>query len=242
MTRVGLLLCVVACGSPAMMTGDDVVVPDGPSAIDGMVGGACTAAPADETGQGTYYNADGTGNCSFDASTDFHVAAMNAADYGDAVWCGACLQVTGPSGTSTIVRVVDQCPGCAHGDLDLSQTAFGELAPLSAGRIAITWHEVACDVTGPIGYHFKTGDTQFYTPIQILNARYPIAKLEVQQSGSYQEIPRVDYNYFVPASGLGTGPFALRTTDQRGHVVEDANIALGDGVTRDGAAQFPVCP
>jgi expansin (peptidoglycan-binding protein) len=140
------------------------------------------------------------------------------------------------------VRVVDSCPGCAHGDLDLSQTAFAELAPLSAGRIAITWHEVACEVSGPIGYHFKAGDTKFYTPIQIRNARYPIAKLEVMQGSSYMEIPRVDYNYFVPAAGLGDGPFALRTTDQRGHVVEDSGIALGDGVTRDGAAQFPVCP
>ncbi len=240
--KVGLLLGIAACGSSAMMmTADDVVAPQD-SNVDGMVGGACLAAPADETGDGTYYDADGTGNCSFDATTDFHVAAMNKPDYGDAEWCGACLQVTGPGGTSTIVRVVDSCPGCAHGDLDLSQTAFAELAPLSAGRIAITWHEVACDVTGPIGYQFKSGDTQYYTPIQIRNARYPIAKLEVMQGGAYAEIPRVDYNYFVPAAGLGVGPFALRTTDQRGHVVEDSGIALGDGVTRDGAAQFPVCP
>jgi len=232
-----LLLITAACGGSMTMVADDVAPPD----VDAQVGPVCAAAPADATGQGTYYNADGTGNCSFDASTDFHVAAMNAADYGNADWCGACLQVTGPKG-STVVRVVDQCPGCAKGDLDLSQTAFGELAPLSAGRIAITWHEVACDVTGPIGYHFKAGDTKFYTPIQIRNARYPIAKLEVQQGGAYVAIPRVDYNYFVPSAGLGDGPFALRTTDTRGHVVEDAAIALGDGVTRDGAAQFPVCP
>ena len=241
MIRVGLLVGVVACGSQAM-TADDVALP--PDAIiDGEIGGACTAAPAAESGDGTYYNADGSGNCSFDASpNDLLVAAMNKPDYGTAVWCGACLQVDGPNGTSVIVRVVDSCPGCAHGALDLSETAFMMLSPLSAGRIPIIWHEVACNVGGPIGYHFKMGDTKFYTPIQIRNARYPIAKLEVMQGGAYADIPRVDYNYFVPAAGLGTGPFALRTTDQRGHVVEDANIALGDGVTRDGAAQFPVCP
>jgi expansin (peptidoglycan-binding protein) len=238
MKQVGLLLVMIAaCGGSSLMAADDA----GPLAVDAPVGPTCTAPPAAATGQATYYNADGTGSCSFDASTDFHVAAMNATDYGNADWCGACVQVTGPSG-STVVRIVDKCPGCAKGDLDLSQTAFGELAPLSAGRIAITWHEVACDVTGPIGYHFKAGDTKFYTPIQIRNARYPVAKLEVQQGGAYVAIPRVDYNYFVPSAGLGDGPFALRTTDTRGHVVEDGAIALGDGVTRDGAAQFPVCP
>ena len=238
MKQVGLLLVMIAaCGGSSLMTGDDL-----PPGVDApVVAPTCLAAPAGATGQGTYYNADGTGSCSFDASTDFHVAAMNATDYGNADWCGACLQVTGPNG-STVVRVVDKCPGCAKGDLDLSQTAFGELAPLSAGRIAISWHEVACDVTGPIGYHFKAGDTKFYTPIQIRNARYPIATLEVQEGGAYVAIPRVSYDYFVPSAGLGDGPFALRTTDTRGHVVEDGAIALGDGVTRDGAAQFPVCP
>ena len=231
------LVMFAACGGSTLMAADDVAPPD----VDAAVGPTCIAAPADATGQGTFYDADGTGSCSFDASADFHVAAMNATDYGTADWCGACVQVTGPSG-STVVRIVDKCPGCAKGDLDLSQTAFGELAPLSAGRIAITWHEVACDVTGPIGYHFKSGDTKFYTPIQIRNARYPIAKLEVQQGGAYAAIPRVDYNYFVPTAGLGDGPFALRTTDTRGHVALDTGIALGSDVTRDGAAQFPVCP
>ena len=59
------------------------------------------------------------------------------------------------------MRVVDQCPGCAHGDLDLSPQAFQVLAPLAQGRIPITWHEVACDVSGPIDYHFKDGANAF---------------------------------------------------------------------------------
>ena len=78
-------------------------------------------------------SADGTGNCSFDASpNDLLVAAMNAPDYDNAAWCGACLEVTGPMGMVT-VRVVDQCPGCAHGDLDLSPQAFQMIAPLVGG-------------------------------------------------------------------------------------------------------------
>ncbi len=49
-------------------------------------------------------------------------------------------------------------------------------------------------------------------------------------------------NHFVAEGGLGVGPYALRVTDTRGHVVEDTGIAVGDDVTRTGAGQFPVCP
>jgi expansin (peptidoglycan-binding protein) len=204
----------------------------------------CLAAPPPASGNGTYYAADGTGNCSFDASpNDLMVAAMNAPDYAHAAWCGGCVSVTGPNGNSVVVRIVDQCPGCARGDLDLSQEAFQMLSPLSAGRIAITWREVACDVTGPIAYRFKEGSNAYWAAIQLRNHRYPIAKLEAKQAdGTYVAIARADYNYFVAQNGLGAGPFALRTTDARGHVLDDASIALGDGAVRAGGAQLASCP
>jgi len=203
---------------------------------------SCPVAPIAVTGEGTYYAADGTGSCSFEASSDHMVAALDAADYDHAAWCGACLAVTGPMGT-IMVRVVDQCPGCAHGDLDLSKEAFAAIAPLSAGRVPISWGLVECDVQGPISYQFKDGSNAYWTAIQIRNHRYPIAKVEAKDAtGAYQAIDRADYNYFVAASGLGPGPYALRVTDTRGHTVEDPAIALGDAVARPGSSQFPVCP
>jgi expansin (peptidoglycan-binding protein) len=203
--------------------------------------GSCAAIPDDAIGEGTYYDADGTGACSFDASPDdLMVAAINAPDFADAAWCGACLEVTGPMGSVT-VRVVDECPGCAHGDLDLSPQAFEKLAPLSAGRISIMWHEVACNVSGPIAYHFKDGANAYWTALQIRNHRYPIAKVEAMAGSAYEDIPRVDYNYFVDASGLGPGPYTLRVTDTRGHVLDDTGVPLGDDATRQGTAQFPAC-
>lgn len=205
-------------------------------------GGACGDTPIEKTGDGTYYDATGAGNCSFDATpNDLMVAAMNHPDYGTADWCGACLEVTGPQGNSIRVRVVDQCPECQEGDLDLSPQAFEMLSPLSAGRIPISWHEVACDVSGPVAYHFKDGANEYWTAIQVRNHRYPIATLEAMKDGAYKSIPRLDYNYFVESSGLGPGPYMLRTTDVHGHVVEDSGIVLGDSVTRVGASQFPVC-
>lgn len=219
---------LAACGS----CGDSDKPIDGPS---------CIAPRGDVTGEGTYYAADGTGNCSFAASSDHMVAAINAPDYATAAWCGACVAVTGPSGQVT-VRIVDKCPGCDPGDLDLSSEAFAMIAPLSAGRVPITWHEVACDVQGPLSYHFKDGSNAFWTAIQVRNHRYPIAKLEAGTAGALEPIARVDYNYFVDSSGLGAGPYTIRVTDTRGHVVEDVGITPGDDVARSGTAQLPLCP
>ncbi|HEY5927512.1 MAG TPA: expansin EXLX1 family cellulose-binding protein [Kofleriaceae bacterium] len=226
MGRILVICWVLGCG------GGDTNVP----------GGDCSEPAPEASGEATYYDADGTGNCSFAASpNDLLVAAMNAADYNTAAWCGACVAVTGPDG-SVVVRVVDQCPGCAHGDLDLSREAFAMIAPLAAGRVPITWHEVACDVSGPIEYHFKDGANAYWTAIQVRNHRYPIATFEAQDGASWRLIERLSYNYFVESAGLGTGPYGLRVTDTRGHVLEDVAVALGDNVTRTGAAQFPACP
>ncbi len=231
MRALSLLLVLAACDGGS--AGDDDEPP---------VGGLCEAAPADATGEATFYDATGAGNCSFDPSPgNLLVGAMNAADYGTADYCGGCVEVDGPDG-SVVVRIVDQCPGCAKGDVDLSREAFGMIAPLSAGRVEITWREVACEVSGPIAYHFQEGSNPFYTSVQIRNHTYPIAKLEASVDGAYVEIARKEYNYFVADDGLGDGPFAFRVTDTRGHVLEDGAVELGDDESRSGAAQFPRCP
>lgn len=126
---------------------------DATSMVDGRAadgsGGSVVDAPTDAaksvdySGEATYYAADGTGACGFKASpNDLLVAAMNKSQYSKS-WCGQCVLVTGPKGTVK-VRIVDLCPGCSHGDLDLSEEAFTSIASLSAGRVKITWHVVAC--------------------------------------------------------------------------------------------------
>lgn len=121
---------------------------DAKASSDGATGGgsdaSADAAPTvNYSGEATYYAADGTGACGFKASpSDLNVAAMNKSQYNKS-WCGKCVLVTGPKGTVK-VRIVDLCPGCANGDLDLSEQSFMAIASLSAGRVKITWHVVAC--------------------------------------------------------------------------------------------------
>ncbi|KAG1084906.1 hypothetical protein G6F42_021601 [Rhizopus arrhizus] len=52
--------------------------------------------------------------------------------------CGRRITATGPKGSVT-VKVVDTCPGCANGDLDLSPAAFAKIADMDAGRVPVTW-------------------------------------------------------------------------------------------------------
>jgi expansin (peptidoglycan-binding protein) len=207
----------------------------------------CTAeragAPAAVAGRATYYDATDRGSCSFDPPrepSDRMVAALSGADYAHASWCGACLAVAGPLG-DVVVRVVDQCPGCRRGDLDLSREAFAKIAPLSAGRTKVAWREVPCPVTGPVVYQVKPGSNPQWTAIQLRNHRHRIARLEARDAGGvYHAIARTDDNYFVAPGGLGPGPYALRVSDVHGHALEDDAIALGSAA-QPGAAQFPRC-
>jgi expansin len=191
-----------------------------------------------ESGVATYYDATGAGNCSFDATpNDLDVAAMDAPEYDNSNVCGECVAVTGPKGSVT-VRIVDQCPECEAGHLDMSQEAFAKIADVSAGRVPITWNVVECNVSGPLSYHYKDGSSQYWTAIQVRNSRLPIAKLEVQSGGSFTEVDRADYNYFVDASGAGTGSVTVRITSVDGQQITDTLTAPASDVSVPGMAQF----
>ncbi len=190
------------------------------------------------SGEGTYYAATGDGNCSFGPSSDLDVAALNAVDYDRAAYCGACADVTGPGGTLRI-RIVDQCPECKAGDLDLSESAFAKIAEPASGRVAIDWTLVSCDVAGPMKYQFKDGSSQWWVQLQIRNHRLPIAQLEWSKDGeTFEVMERKDHNYFEASSGFGDQPVTLRITASTGDVLLDEVPAAADSLLVEGSAQF----
>ncbi|MFW5741600.1 MAG: expansin EXLX1 family cellulose-binding protein, partial [Myxococcota bacterium] len=228
---VAAALCLFsACGEDAGQgdpQGTAAAAGAGGSGSTGEGGAAGTGGAGGEvhSGEGTFYGADGSGNCSFDPSPhDLMVAAMNESDYAGSEACGGCIHVVGPDGEVT-VRIVDRCPECAPGDVDLSAEAFAQIADPADGRVPITWTDVRCEVSGPIVYRFKEGSSRWWTAIQVRNTRWAVRSLEVKIGGSYVEVPREMYNYFVYAAGMGEGPYDLRVTDIRGQVLEDTGIA-----------------
>ena len=231
----------LACGSSNGPGSSSVGGGGGGDGGSGGDAGGSDATPAlsqPQQGIATYYAANGTGACSFDASpSDLDVAAMNAPQFAGSAVCGECVHVVGPKGEVT-VRIVDLCPECQSGHLDLSQQAFAKIADVSAGRVSITWTVVACAVTGNVSYRFKEGSSQYWTAIQVRNHRVPIAKLEWRKGGMYQDVPRESYNYFVVASGVGTGAVSLRITSSDGQTLEDTLPGVLDGAVVQGASQF----
>ena len=194
-------------------------------------------------GVATYYDATGAGACSFDPSpNDLMVAAMNGVEYNHSAYCGAFVQVNGPQGT-IVVRIVDLCPECQAGHLDLSREAFAAIADLPLGVVPITWRVVSPAIAGPIAYHFKDGSNQWWTAVQIRNHRNPIAKLEYWTNGQWLAVPRTDYNYFVQTNpGMGPGPYTFRVTDLYGNTLVDSGIPFIENGTQNGSAQFPPGP
>jgi expansin (peptidoglycan-binding protein) len=203
----------------------------------------CPTVPQVHSGQATFYTfADGGGACMFDPTpNDLLVGAMNAIDYNTSQVCGECVSLTGPHAT-ILIRIVDLCPECAQGNIDLSPLAFSQIADTILGKVPITWQVVPCTVPGPIQYQFNDSSSQWWTAVQIRNHRYPILSLEYRDAGgTYHPINRTNYNYFVQSPGIGQGPYTFRVTDVYGHVLEDSGIPLVVGGTVSGHAQFPLC-
>lgn len=195
------------------------------------------------TGEGTFYGGGYVGGCAMldPVSTDYWIVAMNLEDYADARLAGAYLEVTGELGTINML-VTDLLPEGKKGDLDLYVDAFPLIAPKEKGRVPVSWKIVPLDIADkvPVSYRFKEGSTEYWCGVQLLNHRYPIAKLEYLDSdGEFVEIKRRPYNYFESME-MGAGPFTFRATDIYGQVIVDYDIPLLLDEVIEGKSQFPV--
>ncbi len=182
---------------------------------------------------------DGTGNCNFDSLPGVrYVAALNTTDYAAGTMCGACAEVEGPSGQKALVRVVDSCAGCTTDQLGLSKETFDIMGAASLLQANVRWRYVTCPVEGPIRYRFKEDSNPYWVAIQVRNHLLPIKKLEWEKGGTWLEVPRQPYNYFVEPSGMGPGPVHLRVTATDGQQLEDTLPMVMQATIVDGAAQF----
>lgn len=191
-------------------------------------------------GEGTYYGGGYEGGCCMlePVPEDLFVCAMNITDYNNAMLAGAYIEVTGPEGTVQMY-VTDLLPEGKPGDVDFNINAFPEVAPLWMGRVNISWKIIPFPTDEPVSYRYQEGSTKFWCGIQVRNHRYPIAKLEVlREDGTYQELPRKQYNYF-DGTGIGAGPFTFRVTSIFGDVFIDEDIPLSPDADVVGAGQFP---
>jgi expansin len=188
---------------------------------------AC-AAVSDEIA--THYVLSGAGNCDYPSApaNDLFVA-LSPAEYDGAAACGEYLQVTGPDGSVT-VEVIDQCPPCQTGHIDLSEAAFERIAPLAAGEVDVTYQAITNPaLPGPLQVVVKSGSSAFWLALQIINTGNPIASVSV----GGRALSRASYNYWIASSGAGSGPFTVQVTDTAGHQVTLTGIQLEPGAVQD---------
>ncbi|MDR6974743.1 expansin (peptidoglycan-binding protein) [Streptomyces sp. 3330] len=229
----------------------------GPTATATGATGGRSAAPAARTASGaapaagriapgtayrgvatSYDVGNGDGACSYGPTSDVMTAAMNTADYETSKACGAYVLVRAGNGASITVRITNECPApCEAGQLDLSRQAFAELAPLSTGRIPITWSLLSPSTSDSISIRYKTGSTRYWCGIQAIGHRNPLARLEVRTSAGWTRLARTDYNYFLSEQGAGCGG-ALRLTDIYGERLTIEGIAVRADVVQSTRVQF----
>ena len=202
------------------------------------------------SGTATHYVLSGLPNCSYPSppANDLFVA-LPPSEYDGAAACGGYLTVTGPDGSVT-VQVIDQCPDCAAGQIDLSEPAFAKLAPLGAGLINVHFQYLADPpLAGPITMEVKSGSSRYWLALLADNTGNPLASVQVQTaSGGWVSLARASYNYWIAQSGAGTGPFTVRLTDTEGNQVTVHNVALDPGAVQStgvymyGAGHAPAQP
>ncbi len=195
-------------------------------------GSACAAPPSSSAGSGkaTFYDLDGgTGNCSFpSAPADDLFVALGPSQYSAGASCGSYLDVTGPKGTVR-VKVLDSCPGCEVGHLDLSRTAFAKIADEVQGVVPIKYRTVTNPSTpGPLSVRIMDGASSDWFAALIDNHANRLRSVTVNG----RKAIRADYNYWIIDGGAGAGPFTVRVADVLGHTATLPGIKLAPGVTQ----------
>lgn len=91
-------------------------------------------------GRATYY-ATGLGACGEVSTDSDFIVALNAPQYGDGypgTNCFKQIQISANGKTAT-AKIMDKCPGCGYGDLDMSPALFNHFADPSVGVFQMSW-------------------------------------------------------------------------------------------------------
>jgi len=204
---------------------------------------SCPGHVSVPSAQATYYVSGSPNACSLPVAPGEYFAAAATPEFAGSTACGRCLDVTGPLG-SVLVRVVDECPGCGAGDLDLSPEAFAQIADPVDGIAAISYQSIECPVSGPIRIYFSMASTPDYAQVQIRNHLDPVVSVEAHQGGLWVALPRSPDNYFLfdmPPDPV-PNPIDLRITDLYGAVLVDSGVPFAANTELAGPGQFAPCP
>lgn len=219
-------------GFPAMPGTVTPLPPTAPSPSAASAPTALLQSPM-ASGRAVFYNLSGDVACSFPALPgDGLYASVPTPDYGTADLCGSFLDIAGPRGTVR-VEVVDRCPGCGPGQLDLTPAAFAQLADPAAGIAPIRYTPVRDpEPVGPLAFEVKPGSSIDWLGLLVAETGNPVRQVAIATTdGIWRPLKRGMDNYWT-MSLAGPGPFAVQVTDIYGHQAQASGITLTPGVVQ----------
>ncbi|RLN95856.1 hypothetical protein BBJ28_00008384 [Nothophytophthora sp. Chile5] len=202
----------------------------------------------------TYYEGDGTtytlsavgnGNCNFMSAMSnapSNYAALNQAQWGSLTNCGRCAEVSCIDSKCTdktkkaIVQIVDRCPECSYGDLDMSPSVFKTITGSSPSRYKIRWQFVDCPTPGTIKVCLKEGSNPWWVAVQPTNTLVGVKSVTV--NGKATTMLDGAYYYLIQSSTeVNLSAVQVSVTSINGGVVK-GTYALKVGQCTDTKQQF----
>ncbi|TDH74388.1 uncharacterized protein CCR75_005086 [Bremia lactucae] len=181
-------------------------------------------------GEGTAYTLGNvsSGNCNFmyDPGVNGNYAALNNDQWDSTRNCGRCAQVScdddrcSDKTTTEVVYLLDRCPECKQGDLDLSPSVFKKLTGSDPSRYNIKWQFVDCPVKGNVQYCTKSGSSSSWLAIQPTNFANGVASFKIEN----QDVTMVDScYYYLLANGANVNMDAVNVemTSISGETITD---------------------
>lgn len=187
-----------------------------------------------------------------------YTTALSEKHFQGGLACGATVRLMN-KGKEIQAMVVDLCPvkgneqwcsgDMTHFDLGGSD-AFAQLEPPATGVRELDFQWIPTPVGDtPVKLRLKDGINAYWVAIEVINHRYPVAKLEIKdpQSGAWVAGDRTKpgmYNYWqftFTGNGL-QAPFQIRITDQYGQVIEETGPVVQEKYMWTGQNQFPLMP
>ncbi|SCV57014.1 related to extracellular cellulase CelA/allergen Asp F7-like, putative [Fusarium fujikuroi] len=217
-----------------------------PSTINSGSGSGSKFTPigngASVSGSSTFYGGNlAGGNCMFSTYTlpsGILGTAFSGQKWDNAANCGACIEVTGPSGTIKAM-IVDKCPECDPGHLDLFPDAFKAVGGTD-GIVKTSYKFVECGITTPLVLHNKEGTSANWFSIQVVNANEPVKSVQVSTDGgsTWKSTERKDYNFFENPAGFGKTSVDVKVTSSTGKSVVVKNVGVTAGAQYKASSNF----
>ncbi|ETN00013.1 hypothetical protein PPTG_18395 [Phytophthora nicotianae INRA-310] len=204
-------------------------------------------------GGDTYFTGDATsytlgqvsaGNCNFmyDPGVDDNYAALNSEQWDSTLNCGRCAEVScdddrcSDTTSTQIVYIVDRCPECKQGDLDLSPAVFEAITGSDPDRYSIKWRFVDCPVSGNIEYCTKSGSSSSWLAIQPANFASGVASMKIAN----QDVTMVDSCYYYLLNGgsnVDMSAVSVELTSFSGETITETLSLTADECT-EGTSNF----